>query len=494
MKTFIVKALPLVRVLSYTFFLTIALLITAATGDKRFPSYMNLVAQRNDLARKPIPPRILDRKRIAAVADSLARMYMSAGTVPGLTIAVAKDGEIVVARGYGKTDIEMGVAAHPDAVLKIGSITKQFTAAIIMRLVEAGKLELDDPITKYLPDYPVQGRLVTIHHLLNHTSGIRSYTGLDKAHRQREFRLDLSYAEMVNLFGKQPFDFEPGTKYQYNNSGYYLLGEIISRLTGMPYAEYVEHELLQPLGLTHTYYCDDRRIIQNRAKGYEFEGNKLTNTNYISMAIPGPAGALCSTVGDLVRWTHLLHSGKVVTPISLQLMTSPTVLESGDTLGYGYGLQLSEIGGYFQVYHGGSVNGFLSGLAHYPEAGLTVAVLTNSGKGSPGLLVKELARTALNAPMRDLPLTAQEVARYEGTYKYQSTVRTRDIRVFGENGKLHVQAAGLRPYRLLYQGNHTFIPTVDDDDRLIFSVTNGIAQGFKHHEGRWTVTPALRKP
>lgn len=339
----------------------------------------------------------------------------------------------------------------------------------------------------------MQGHHETIRHLLNHTSGIKGFRILQEENRQR-FRLDLSYEEMVELFGKQPFDFKPGEKDAYNNIGYYLLGEIISRVTGTPWSEYVERDLLQPLGLNETKYCEYPRVIPNRAEGYEYEKDKLVNARYISTSVGGAAGTLCSTAGDLIRWNHLLHGGQVVSPSSLQQMTAPTVLMSGDTIGYGYGLQLDEIANQWAVFHGGGANGFTVGLVHFPKEGLTFTVLTNSGNGKPYEVVKALARMALGTEIRDRSLTKDKIAHYEGTYTYKSGPRLRELRVFGENGKLEAQFVGGPGFRLLYQGEHVFVPIMDDDTRIIFSLENGRANGLTIREGRWDVKPAKRKP
>ncbi|GAB3528742.1 hypothetical protein GCM10027443_07120 [Pontibacter brevis] len=445
------------------------------------------------LAEKPSTAPPSDLQRLEAIADSAARTQLETGSVPGMSVAVARYGEVLFAKGYGQADVEMGVAAGPETAYVIGSITKQMTAATILRLAEAGKISLDDAITKHLPDYPSQGHHVTVRHLLNHTSGIKGFRILHEENRQK-FRLDLTYEEMVDLFGKQPFDFKPGKKFEYNNMAYYLLGEIIGRVTGTPWSTYVEKELLQPLGLKQTLYCESRRIIPNRAEGYEYEEGRLVNARYISMQVGGAAGALSSTLNDLIRWTHLLHSWQVVSQESLQQMMTPTIIPAGDTIGYGFGLYLDALGGNTKVGHGGGANGFTAALTHYSEEGLTIAVLTNSNKANPFKVEEALAREALKVKLLDLPLAAEEMVRYEGTYTYQSEKRTRAMRVFSENGQLKAQVVGGKPFRLLYQGEHAFIPEVDDDDCLVFSMVNGRAEGYKHHEGRWKVFPAKRKP
>ncbi|RNI29354.1 serine hydrolase [Rufibacter latericius] len=412
--------------------------------------------------------------------------------MPGMSLAVAKNGKVAFERGYGLADVENQVDAGPETVYKVGSLTKQFTAALVMRLVEAGKISLEDPISKYLPEYHTEGKQVTVRYLLNHPSGIKSSRVMAEENQQR-FPGDLTYEHTVNFSVAQPFDFAPEQKYENNNLAYYLLGEIICQVTGQPYAQYVEEELLQPLQLQKTCFCDDQNVIQNGAKGYEYEEGKLVNARPLSMQVTGSTEALCSTLGDLIKWTHLLHSGQVVSQASLRQMVTPTVLTGGDTVGYGFGLQVDELDGYSQVSHSWVANGFSSVLAYYPEEGITVAVLTNSSKGKPQEVAKALGRAALGVSVQDLPLPPQELARYRGTYTYQSGQKLHEIRVFREEGKLKAQLAGGKPFRLWYQGNHVFIPDVNDDLRIAFDLKDGRAQGFRMHEGRWEVTPAKRK-
>jgi CubicO group peptidase (beta-lactamase class C family) len=421
-----------------------------------------------------------DLRRVALVADSVASAHLAAHVTPGLSIAVAKDGQIIFARGYGTADPKLGVAAGAETVYGIGSLTKQFTAAMVMRLVDAGKLALDDPITRYLPDYPVQGHVVTVRHLLNHTSGIRDY-----ATNPQWFARDRSYREMVDEFGKQRFESSPGEKHRYNNMGYYLLGEIISRVTGAPYEDYAERELLQPLGLRHTRYCDGQAAVQNQAKGYQGKDGKFVEAPVLSMRTFGAAGALCSTAGDLVRWVDLLRSGKVVSPASLRLMTTPTVLSTGDTVPYGYGFFVDDRGGRRKIHHGGSRPGFGAYLAHYPQDNVSIAVLMNAGiqKEKGGAMEQALARVVLQEKAPDLPLTAAEIARYVGTYVVQAGSRTLELRVFGEAGQLKAQPAGQNATELRHQGNHAFIAVANDGIRLVFAVVRDHAESVTLHQG-----------
>ena len=428
----------------------------------------------------------LDLARVEQVADSVAFATLATDGSPGLSIAVAKDGEVVFARGYGDADVENAVAARPETVYRIGSITKQFTSSIIMRLVERGEISLDDPVTRFLPDYDMQGHTVTVRHLLNHTSGIYSYTSLGEEAWRTTFRHDLTDEELVALFENEPFDFEPGAEQRYNNSAYVLLGPIIEAVTGKPYARALQEDLLVPLGLEHTLYCDVRRVVPHRASGYEYEEGELINSFFISMNVPGAAGAMCSTVGDLVAWTRMLHAGEVVSLASLRQMTTPTVVASGDTIPYGFGLGVGTLEGHRQVGHGGGINGFISQLAHYPDDGVTVAVLTNSGSGPAGRITEMVARAALGLDLprvEDRPVTAELIQRVVGTYALQMGDDRLELTVFEEGGQLMAQAEGQSPNRLRWQGGETFIPTFDDQVRLVFEPADGRAERVVLHQG-----------
>ncbi|HEU0012064.1 MAG TPA: serine hydrolase domain-containing protein, partial [Longimicrobium sp.] len=423
------------------------------------------------------PAQALRLDRMAAVADSAAEVLMADTHMPGMSVAVARNGEVVFTRGYGMADVEMGVRAAPETVYGITSISKQFTAAMVLRLVEDGRIALDDSITKHLPDYPAQGRLVTIRHLLNHTSGINPMRGSSAVQDPQWFRRDMTYAEMVEQFGRQPFDFEPGEKHAYNNFAYYLLGEIVGRVAGTSYAARVDVEM-RVLGLPGTVFCDDRRIVPGRAESYEYGGGALTNARHVSMHVFGGSGALCSTVGDLVRWSHLLFGGEVVSSASLERMLAKTVLAAGDTVDYGFGVYLEELGGRRKVFHGGT-NPWGSYLAHYPEQGLTIAVLTNlaGARDAAAEMEEALARAAFGMARADLPVTAEDIVRYEGTYTLQLGERTLDVRVFGEGGRLKSQATGQGVIRLRHEGGHTFVAAGDDDLRLVFTMEGGSATG-----------------
>lgn len=445
------------------------------------------------LSACPAAAQTLHLDGIAALADSLAQAQLASGAIPGMSIAIARNGETVFERGYGRADVEMGVDATPGTVYGITSITKQFTAAMILRLAEAGRISLDDSLSKHLPEFPLQGRHVTLRHLLNHTSGIFPVRGTSAVDDPQWIRRDYTFAEMVELFGGRPFEFEPGTRMEYNNFAYFLLGEVIARVTGTPYGQHVESELAA-LGLTRTLQCDPRRIIPHRSGSYEFRDGQLTNTRWVSISISGAGGSLCSTVGDLLRWTHLLFGGRVVSPASLGLMTGKTVLAGGDTTDYGFGLYVEHVGTHRKLFHGGTIP-WGAYLAHYPDDGLTIAVLTNGAgmRDRAADVEAALARAALGIRVLDLPLAAEDIARYEGAYAFTVGERTLEVRVFGENGQLKAHPAGQGVLRLRAQGGHAFVAEQDDDIRMVFAVQDGRVTGITLHQ-RGRAIPGVRRP
>ncbi|MEO8360919.1 MAG: serine hydrolase domain-containing protein, partial [Vicinamibacteria bacterium] len=210
---------------------------------------------------------------------------------PGATVIVVKDGKTVFRQAYGMADLELGVPMKPEMVLRLGSITKQFTATAILMLAEEGKLSLQDPIEKYLPGYPTHDKVITIEHLLTHTSGIQSYTAIPGWMTSRII-VPMKPLELIDGFKNAPMTFDPGEKYLYNNSGFILLGAIIEKVSGMPYAEFVEGRIFKPLGMTSSYYGDTERIIKNRVPGYTDDDQVVKNMAYLSMTQPYSAGSL----------------------------------------------------------------------------------------------------------------------------------------------------------------------------------------------------------
>lgn len=375
---------------------------------------------------------------------------------PGAAVLVAQKGKIIYHKAFGMAHLELNVPLRTDHVFRIGSITKQFTAAAILRLAETGKLSLQDELTRFLPDYPTHGKKITVEHLLTHTSGIKSYTGM-KEWDEQTHRKDFTPEELVAYFKDQPMDFDPGAEYRYNNSGYILLGYIIEKVSGKTYAEYIREQFFQPLGMKNSYYGDTQPLIKNRASGYSQADNEGTYANaaFLSMTQPYAAGSLLSTVEDLWIWTRALHGGKVLQPESLKKATTSYVLSNGTATNYGYGLQLGNLLGSPTVEHSGGIHGFLSDLLYLPKEEVCVAILTNCDCEPPRELSPRIAAllTGKTYQPEAVAINPALLNDYVGVYENDKKEQ-RFITV--ENGELYSMRKGGSRFKLLNYGADRF--------------------------------------
>ncbi len=321
---------------------------------------------------------------VAAQTDAVDRYVnytMKRFHVPGLALAVVKDGQVILAKGYGRASLELDVPATPQTVFEIGSITKQFTATAIMMLVEEGKVKLDEKITAYLSGLPEAWANVTVRHLLTHTSGIKSYTSVT------DFitlcRNDHTPEEIIRMVAAEPLEFPPGEKWSYSNTGYYLLGLIVEKASGTSYWEFLDRHIFKPLGMTVTRSSEPRAIIPNRARGYAWIDNGYVNIDPLSATTAYAAGAIVSTVLDMAKWDAALYTERVLKKSSLDEMWNPATLTTGQKTDYGFGWRVGEIRGHRFVMHGGGTPGFRSHFLRLPDDRLTVIVLTNRGGSTP---------------------------------------------------------------------------------------------------------------
>jgi CubicO group peptidase (beta-lactamase class C family) len=362
----------------------------------------------------------VDPVELDAIASSHFRQ-----NEPGAAVLVMKDGETLLRKGYGLADVEQGIEIEPDMVFRIGSVTKQFTAAAILLLEEAGKLSVQDDLRKHLPDYPTRGRVITIEHLLTHTSGIRSYT--DMPSFGENIRKDLAVDEVIALFKDEPLAFEPGEKYAYNNSGYFLLGAIIEKASGKSYEAFLQEKIFEPLLMSQTHYGSATRIIPKRAQGYEVVNEGFQNAEYLSMTIPYAAGSLLSTVDDLAKWDRALRKPGFLSRESLEKWWKPFHLTNGESIHYGYGWGISDYQGHPVVSHGGGINGFTCHFLRMPEDRIVVAVLTNRAdeKTNPGLVARKLAAAALGKPVveKSIALSPEALSKRPGLYRTAADAR-----------------------------------------------------------------------
>jgi CubicO group peptidase (beta-lactamase class C family) len=427
---------------------------------------------------------------LAAYVDSVVKAAITAHKTVGASVAVVKGGRTLLAKGYGLADMENDVPATDETVYRIGSITKQFTAAAIMRFVEQGKISLDDTLQKFFPTYDTKGNRVTIRHLLTHTSGIASYTGLKQW--APLMRLDLSTDSLIAVFAKEPFDFKPGDAWKYDNSGYFLLGTIIAKISGKTYDDYMNDQFLPSVGLTHTRYCSLSPIIKHRAQGYSVTPLGIySNARPLSMTQPYAAGALCSTVTDLATWARALSSGKVVSAASYTQMSTAGTLNNGKAHTYGFGLGIGALSGHREISHNGGINGFISELHHFPDDSLIVVVLTNTEGNAAPTLEKLIAKKALGIPIpviKNLSVPSADSARFAGEYVLPGGLA---IRIFASNGAFRAQATGQGAFLLRYQGNGLFVAEFDDEVTHQFAPGNP-SPNFVLDQGGPRI--AVRKP
>jgi CubicO group peptidase (beta-lactamase class C family) len=263
--------------------------------------------------------------------EQVVRSYVDAKQFMG-SVLVARDRKVLLSKGYGSANLEWDIPNSPSAKFRLGSVTKQFTAACILLLEERGKLRVEDPVKKYMLDAPAAWDKVTIFNLLTHTSGIPSFTGFPEYHSTEA--IAATPEQLVARFRDKPLEFQPGEKWNYSNSGYVLLGYLIEKISQQSYRQFVQENIFNPLGMKDSGYDSNSEIILHRASGYTPGPNGVTNAGYIDMTIPLSAGALYSTTEDLLRWEQGLMGGKLLSPASLEKMTNPFKNDYAFGLGY----------------------------------------------------------------------------------------------------------------------------------------------------------------
>ncbi|QIK95306.1 serine hydrolase [Sphingomonas sp. HDW15A] len=424
-----------------------------------------------------------------AKADALlAESFPADG--PGAIVLVTEKGRAAYASGRGLADVEAGKPLDPAMPMRLGSITKQFTAAMVLKLAEEGRLSLDDPLSKFLPDYPQPGAAATVRQLLNHTSGIRSYTGIPGVMISRADKKH-STSDMIALFRHAPPEFAAGKDWAYNNSGYVLLGAIIEQVTRKPWYAALNEEIIRPLGLRSIRYGGLENGEKGIAKPYTRQGDKVVPALPIDMSFPHAAGALVGTTADLSAWARALHQGKVIGKASYSQMIAPTKI--GDrTVPYGYGLAPGKVRGRNLVGHDGGIYGFQTDGIYLPAEDIYVAVFANSDQSAsdPEIVSRKLAALAVGDPFEELkeaPLNAQAVEPFLGVYRTADAERT----FFLKNGKLFTKRKGNSALPVLPAvGNRFFYP----DSLTWFAIERG-ADGMPvmqfHTDGERAAVPAV---
>lgn len=388
--------------------------------------------------------------------SAIARSHFSGA------VLIAREGRIIVRAGYGMANVEHGVPATPETKFRIGSLTKQFTAAAILILQQRGKLQTQDAICKYLPGCPPVWQEITIHQLLTHTAG------LPNVDHTVEAKSPMSLAYTVQTFKDQPLEFTPGAQFRYSNTNYLLLGYIVESVSGAPYDRFLDENIFQPLKMSNTGYDNHERILKQRAAGYSLRASQLVNASYIDMSVPFSAGGLYSTVDDLYRWEQSLSTETLLSKRSIDAIFTPY---KG---GYGYGWYVGEQDGHKSLSHGGWIGGFAAALARYPDDKLTIIVLSNLDNlpvntlarhlagiffGTDGATLKEQKAVSINPRILD---------GYVGQYELTPTFL---ITITKEGDKLLGQATGFPRIELLPASDIEFF--VKEFDAQILFVEDG---------------------
>ncbi len=366
-------------------------------------------------------------------------------------VLVARDGRVLLEKGYGFANAELEVPNTPQTKFRLGSITKQFTAASVLLLQEQGKLNVQDPVCKYVENCPAAWQPITIHHLLTHTSGIPSFTGFPDY--LKTMALPTTVSETIARFRDKPLEFKPGERFSYSNSGYVLLSHIVEKVSGQTYADFMREHIFAPLGMKNTGADVTSQILKNRASGYRAGPDGLTNAPYLDMSIPQGAGALYSTVEDLYIWGQALFGGKLLAQKSLDAML--TVVK--DYYAYGIGVdtqfKLPRIG------HSGGINGFNTYMAWFPAERATFVVLSNIENGTPTTQIEtRLARLALSDKVSMPPAAkvgAEVLARYTGRYELDPKLGNIVFDVTTANGELLIKPS--------HSDRHRFVPVSETE-------------------------------
>ena len=418
---------------------------------------------------------------VAKHVDTVVQKMLSR-PVGGISVAIAREGKVVFARGYGMANLEHSVAVTPETVFHIDSISKNIVAGVLLQLVDEGKLNLDDDVTRYVPEAPTHGRKVTVRQLLNHTSGIYSFTSLPEAAANE--RLDLTHEQVLGLIKEKPFDFEPGTAWRYDNSAFYLAGMVVERVTKQEYGSYLREHVFSPLGLNSAQMCDARIVVSHLASGYERDSGVLVHAGFISWKLPFAAGSICATATDVLKWQAALDTGRVLSEASLKLMRTPTALPDGTVIDYGLGTRLGLLEKHRVLGHTGSGGGFAGALESFPDDHLAVVVLVNTEIGAtPALtLAAAIARPLLGLPepktLRDLPVPQPELNALLGTYDSDDG----RVETFARDGKLYYQAMTTRVEGVLLRQSEN-VYAVNENTEIHFVVRNGHATWVIVHTG-----------
>jgi len=435
-------------------------------------------------------------KDIEAKVDEYISAYLKIGNFGG-SILIAKDGRILLSKGYGMADLEHDVPNTPQTIFRLGSVTKQFTSMAMMQLQEKQLLNVDDPIAKYLPTYP-NGEEITIHHLLTHTSGIPDFG--DFPDLQKTIMIPSPVEKTIERFKDKPLEFTPGEKFKYSNSGYILLGYIIEKVSGTSYEEFLEENIFQPLNMMSSGYDHHHTLLKHRASGYSIGGGGLTNAAYIDMSIPHAAGALYSTVEDLYLWDRALYTEKLVKKSSLDRIFTPFVEAESGTIKahYAYGWNVLSLFDRKVITHGGGIDGFRTNIARYVDDDVCIVVLSNIETAPVEKISMDLAAIVFGEEY-EVPKAKERVAAevdpgiydaYVGQYELAPDLI---ITVTKEDNRLFAQATGQPKFELYPESQTKFFAKVADIQVTFVKNEKGkVTQLIAHQAGKDTTAKKIK--
>ena len=401
-----------------------------------------------------------EKSKIPGLDDCISNIFknLQVGTMPGASVLVAQNGDIVYQKGFGYADIEKKILVTPDTKFKIGSISKQFTAVAILKLQEEGKIKIEDKLSKYIPDFP-RGNEVTIYQLLTHTSGIHSF----EYKQNFEMTKPITPKALLDSIEKFPYDFNPGERHLYNNSGYFILGYFVAQLSGKTLSEYLTETFFKPLGMNNTGIYETNIVLNNEAQGYSMNGEAVKKADFQEMSWTLGVGSIYSTTKDLYKWNEAIFNGKVLSDATLKAAFTQAVLNNGGKVDYGFGWFLSTNRGLKFIQHSGVSSGFYSYLERQPENKLTICVLCNSlptpKSINPILNGQAISEFILQDKMEkqyvgtDTIVSENILKKYAGRYNYghgmAMLVTIKDKQLFG-------QITGQAPNRLTPISNNEF--------------------------------------
>jgi CubicO group peptidase (beta-lactamase class C family) len=413
--------------------------------------------------------------------DQIANSYTLDSTFMG-SVLVARGNEILLNKGYGEANVEQNIPNDPNTKFRIGSLTKQFTAALVLLLQQDGKLRLEDPVSEYLPDAPRSWGKITLTELLGHNSGIPEIQS-DPSFRSWAMSPH-THAEKLAFFKDRPLNFEPGSRNEYSNSNYLVLGAVIEKVTGADFATLLHNRILKPLGMNDSGVDKDGLVLPKRAQGYNNNHGRLVPAASESMSVPWSAGSMYSTANDLLRWERGLFGGKVLSAASLNEMTTP------GRMSHGFGVGVTTEVGMKVVDHNGAIEGFVAHLAYVPEPRIAVIVLSNVFGGAPPAMGNQLVEAMLGKTVvlarerKAVPISRDDLTKFEGTYPMSSGMAF-TFTVRGDSLELN---AGGTIVPLLYQGvkeGHPrfYVAMVDGEIEFVPDPSGAMTNVLSHQHG-----------